>query len=88
MSHTRDHGVVLWNCVTVDWLSVGMWFGTYSACGVTMWPHGLVYSLLLFSPSHVVWYALCLYRKGEWVEHSVASHELRDDNNVLGSFML
>ena len=53
-----------------------------------MWPHGLVYSLLLFSPSHVVWYALCLYGKGEWVEHSVASHELHEDNNVLEGFML
>ena len=36
MSHIRHQGVHLWNEVTIDWLSVGTWFGTFSALGSRM----------------------------------------------------
>ena len=31
LSHRRYHGVLLWNGVTIDWLSVDTWFGICSA---------------------------------------------------------
>ena len=47
LSHVRYHGVLLWNDVAVDWLSVGTWFGTFSAAGARMRTHGLVYPLFV-----------------------------------------
>ena len=42
LSHRRYRGVLLWNDVTVDWLSVGSWFGTFSAPGAGLRACGLV----------------------------------------------
>ena len=42
LSHIRYHGVLLWNEITVVWLSVAMWFGTYSCLGTRIQTRGLV----------------------------------------------
>ena len=44
MSHLRYHGILLWNGATVDWSSVGTWFGTCSNLDGRIWARGLVYS--------------------------------------------
>ena len=41
------HGVLLWNFVTVDWLSVDMWFGTGSASGARKRERRLVHALFI-----------------------------------------
>ena len=45
LSHIRYYGATLRNDVTVDWLSVGIRFGTFSAPGVKIQVDGLVYPL-------------------------------------------
>ena len=47
LSHIRYRGVLLWNDVIVDCLSVDKWFGTCSAPGARMRAHGLVYPLFV-----------------------------------------
>ena len=47
LSHIRYHGVLLWNEITVDWLSVGMSFGIFSSLGERMQAPGLVRSLFV-----------------------------------------
>ena len=42
LSHISYHGVLLWNKLAVDWLSVDMWFGTYSCLSPRMRTRGLV----------------------------------------------
>ena len=42
LSHIRYHGVLLWNEIAVDWLSVAMWFGECSSLSVGMGTRGLV----------------------------------------------
>ena len=54
LSHIRYHGVLLWNEIAVDWLSVAMWFGTFSSLGAGMRTSGLV-RLLFVAKNHVVW---------------------------------
>ena len=83
----RYHGVLFWNDVTVDWLSVGTLFDTFIATGVRMRAHGLIYPLFV---SQEMWFGM-LYvcsAKGEWVEHGIEEHEVRDDNNLQVSFRL
>ena len=46
MSLIRYYGILLWNEVAIDWLSVGTWFGTFTALGSKMQARGLVNSLL------------------------------------------
>ena len=47
LSHIRYHGVLLWNEIAVDWLSVAMWFGTFSSLGRRMRTCGLVRPLFV-----------------------------------------
>ena len=42
MSHIRYYGILLWNEVAIDWLSVSTWFGTFTALGSKMQARGLV----------------------------------------------
>ena len=70
----------MWNDVTDDWLSVSTWFGTCSAPTGRMQERGLVYSLFV---AHTMWFGMpdiCRV-KGEWVEHGIKRHEVRDSNN-------
>ena len=61
LNHIRYHGVLLWNEITGDWLSVAMWFGTYRCLGTTIQTRRLVQSLLLAKttwfgiPDFVTW---------------------------------
>ena len=47
LSHIRYYDFLLWNEVTVDWLSVGKWFGTFSALGARMQARELVHPLFV-----------------------------------------
>ena len=42
LGHIRYHGVLLWNEIAVDWLSVAMWFGACSCLSAGMRTPGLV----------------------------------------------
>ena len=81
MSHIRYRGVLLWNGVAGHWLSVGTWFGTCCAPGARMRARGLVYQLFV---AQTTWFGLpdVCSAKGEWVEHGVECHEIRDGANV------
>ena len=54
-SHTRYHGVLSQNEVTVDWLSIGTWFRTTSALGTRRQTHGLGHPLWFGYPMFVTW---------------------------------
>ena len=86
MSHIRYHGVLLWNDVTIDWSSVGMWFGTSSALAAKMQAHGLVHPLFV---AQTTWFGMpvCSMRE-EWVEHSIKGHEVHNSNKVWVGFRL
>ena len=75
MSHIRHHGVLLWNGVAGDWLSMDMWLGTCCAPGERMRARGLLYPLLVARTTRFGIPAVCS-RKGEWVEHGVQCHEI------------
>ena len=77
LSHIRYHGVLLWNDVTVDWLCLGTWFGTFSAAGARMRARGLVYPLFV---AETTWFGMTdvCNAKGEWGEHGIADHEICD----------
>ena len=77
----------VWNDVTVNWSRVGTWFGTCSAPGTRMRARGLVHSLFV---AQTTWFGMpdVCSAKGEWVEHSVKGHEIRDGNNVKVGFRL
>ena len=81
MSQIRYHGVLLWNDVEVDWLSVCTWFGTRIGPGARMWARGLVYPLFV---AQNTWFGMAdiCSAKGEWVEHGVTGHEVHDSKNV------
>ena len=81
MSHIRRHGVLLWSDVTVNWSSVCTWFGTCSAPGARMRARRLVYPLFV---TQTTWFGMpnICSAKGEWVEHGIEGHEVRDSNNV------
>ena len=81
MSQIRYHVVLLWDGVVGDWLSVGTWFGTCCAPGARMQTRGLVYQLFV---AQTAWFGMpdVCSAKGEWVEHGVECHEIRDDTNV------
>ena len=53
-SHTRYHGVLSQNEVTVDWLSIGTWFRTTSALGTRRQAHGLGHPLWFGYPMFVM----------------------------------
>ena len=69
-SHTRYHGVLLWNEVPFDYLSVGTWFGTLIALGARMQEYGLVNSLFV---AQTTWFGIpnVFNTKQEWVEHGI-----------------
>ena len=41
------HGVLLWNEIAVDWLSMTMWFGKFSSLDARMGTRGYVHCLWL-----------------------------------------
>ena len=81
MSHVRYYGILLWNGVAGDWLSVGMWFGTCYAPGARIRVRGLVYPLFVAQTTCFGMLDVCS-TKGEWVEHGVECHEICDGINV------
>ena len=81
MSHIRYHGVLLWNGVAGNWLSVGTWFGTCCAPGAKMWVRALIYPLVVAQTTWFGMPAVCS-AKGEWVEHGVECHEIRNSINI------
>ena len=81
MSRIRCRGVLLWNDVKVDWSSVCTWFGTCRGPGARMQAPGLVYPLFV---AQTTWFGMpdVCNAKGEWVEHGIKSHEVRDSKNI------
>ena len=81
LSRKRYHGVLLWNDAELDWLSVCTWFGTRIGRGARMRARGLVYPLFV---AQTTWFGMLdvCSAKGEWVEHGVRGHEVRDSKNV------
>ena len=87
LSHIRYHGVLLWNDVTIDWLSVGTWFDTFSAPDVRMWRHGLVYLLFVAQTIRFGMPNVCS-TKEEWVQHHIENHEVCNNNDTWVGFRL
>ena len=58
-----------------------MWFSTFSSLGIRMRMLALVCPLF---GAQTTWFGIPDFRnaKGEWVEHGVEDHEIRDSNNV------
>ena len=81
MIHIRYHGVLLWNEIIVDWLGVGTWFGTFHSHSARMWACGLVRPLFVVQTT---WFGIpnVCDAKGEWIEHGIEDHEVRDGNDV------
>ena len=81
LSHIRFHGVLLWNEIAVDWLSVAMWFGACTCLSVGMRTRGLVRPLFV---AKTTWFGTPDFcnAEEEWVEHGVKDHEVRDGNDV------
>ena len=77
----RYHGVLLWNDVEVDWSSVCMWFGPRIGPGARMRARGLVCPLFV---AQTTWFGMpdICSAKGEWVEHGVKGHEVRESKSV------
>ena len=57
------------------------WFGTRIGPGARMRARGLVYPLFV---AQITWFRMAdvCSAKGEWVEHGVKGHEVRDRKNV------
>ena len=81
LSHIRYHGVLLWNEMAVDWLSVAIWFGIYSCLGVRMRTRGLVRPLFV---AKTTWFGIPDFFNAEekWVGHGAKDHEVREGNDV------
>ena len=77
----RYHGVLLWNDVEVDWSSVCMWFGPRIVPGARMRARGLVCPLFV---AQTTWFGMpdICSAKGEWVEHGVKGHQVRESKSV------
>ena len=67
--------------IAVDWLSVAMWFGTYSCLGARMWTCGLVRPLFV---AKTTWFGIPDFcnAEEEWARHGVEDHEVCDGNDV------
>ena len=67
--------------ISADWLSVAMWFGTFSSLGVRMQTHDLVCPRFV---AQTMWFGVSnfCHIKGEWVEHGVEDHEVCIGNDV------
>ena len=87
LRHIRYHGVLLWNKVTVYWLSVGTWFGTTSALGDRRQARGLRHPLFV---AQTMWFQIpnVCNARGKWVEHGNEDHEKRDSNSIYLGFRL
>ena len=81
MSHIRYHGVLLWNEIAVDWLSVAMCFGAYSCLSGGMRARGLVRPLFV---AKTTWFGIPDFcnAEEEWMGHSVKDHEVYNGNDV------
>ena len=81
LSYIRYHGVLLWNEIAVDWLSVVMWFSACSCLGTGMRTRGLVRPLCVVKTT---WFGTLDFRNAEeeWVGHGVKDHEVQDCNEV------
>ena len=60
---------------------IGRGFGTCSVPGMRMRARGLIHPLFV---AQTTWFGMpdVCSAKGEWVEHSVKDHKIRDGNNV------
>ena len=81
LSHIRYHGVLLWNEIAVDWLSVGMWFGACSCLSAGMRTRGLVRPLFV---AKTTWFCMPDFCNVEedWVGHGVKDHEVCNGSDV------
>ena len=63
------------------WLSVGMWFGTYSCLGARMWTRGLVRPWFV---AKTRWFRIPDFcnTEEECVGHGVKYHKVRDDSDA------
>ena len=66
LDHIRYHCVLLRNEIAVDWLSVAMWFGTYSCLSARMWTSGLVVHCLWWKPLGLVYPIGVTGKKSGW----------------------
>ena len=58
-----------------------MWFSTFSSLGARMRARGLLRPLFV---AKTTWFGILdvCNRKGEWEEHGIKDHEVRDGNDV------
>ena len=87
LSHISYHGVLLWNETGIDWLSLAIWFGTFSCLGTRMRTLGLVCPLFV---AKARWFGIPDFCNVEekWVRNGVEDHEVRDGNGVQVGFRL
>ena len=73
LSHIKYRGVLLWNEIAVDWLSVAMWFGASSGLSAGMRTRGLVRPLFV---ARTTWFGMPDFGnvEVEWVGHGVNDH--------------
>ena len=81
LRNIRYHGILLWNKIALDWLSVTKWFGTYSCLGTRMRTRGSAYPLFV---AKTTWFGIPDFcnAEEEWVGHGVKDHEVHDGNDV------
>ena len=81
LSHIRYHGVLLWNEIAVDWLSVAMWFGAFSRLSAGLRTRGLVLPLFV---AKTTWFGIPDFcnAKEEWVGHGVNNQDVCNGNDV------
>ena len=81
LSYIRYHGVLLWNEIAVDWLSVAMWFGACSCLSVGMRTRGLIHPLF---EAKTTWFGIPNFCNAEekWVGHGVKDHEVHNNNDI------
>ena len=87
MRHKRYHGVLLWNDVTVDSLSVGTSFGTFSAPGTRLWKRDLIYPLFV---AQAMWFGMLnvCSKKAQCMERGIEDYEICNSNKVKMGFRL
>ena len=81
LSHIRYRGVLLWNEIRVDWLSVAMWFGACSCLSAGMPTRALVRPLFV---AKTTWFGIPDFcnAEEEWEGHGVKYHEVCNGNDV------
>ena len=81
LTHIMYRGVLLWNEIAVDWLSMAMWFGACSCLSTGMRTRGLVRLLFVAKTTWFGIHDFCNAEK-EWVGHGVNDHEVPNDNDI------